>query len=130
VHPDPGRIAKTVGCALALLASSGSPRANENLGTLTGKVFDASTALPIAGAVITATSPQLIGKQTVVTDATGTFWLPQLPPGVYAVRLAKETFNDRSCPDIPLNADQTLRIKVFLFPEAVYIYGTRLPCPD
>jgi Carboxypeptidase regulatory-like domain len=130
VHPPRDRTAKAVGCALALLAAAGGVRAHENLGTLMGTVFDASTALPVAAAVVTATSPQLIGKQVVTSDATGTFWLPQLPPGVYTVSVAAEKFQDRLCLDIALNADQTLRIKVNLIPEGVAVMGIIVPCPD
>jgi len=94
-----------------------------------GTVFDASTALPVAAAVVTA-SLQLIGKQVVTSDATGTFWLPQVPPGVYTVSVAAEKFQDRLCLDIALNADQTPRIKVNLIPEGVAVMGIIVPCPD
>jgi Ca-activated chloride channel homolog len=118
VNPARKRVARTVGCALALFASSGAVRA-ENLGTVTGTVLDGSTLKPIAGTVVTATSPQLIGKQVAVTDATGTYWLPQLPPGVYTLRLEAEQYHVKSEPDIGVNVDQTLRINAALIPASV-----------
>jgi hypothetical protein len=128
VKPNRQRIARTIGCALALFVSSGAVRADENLGTLTGKVLDGSSAAPIAGVVVTATSPQLIGKQIAVTDSTGTYWLPQLPPGVYTLRFGAEKFKPETCPDIALNVDQTLRVNVFLNPENVFPYAILKPC--
>jgi hypothetical protein len=95
-------------------------RANESSGTLTGKVFDATSLAPVAGAVVTATSPQLMGKQVVVTDATGTYWIPQLPPGVYMLSFAAAKYYPDNCPDIALNVDQTLRIDVSFLPENMY----------
>jgi len=106
-------------CAVALFASSGVVRAQQSgFGTLTGTVLAASTRAPIAGAVVTATSRQLQGAQVVTTDATGTYRLPQLPPGVYTVRFQKDTYRTASVSDVALNADQTLRINAALLPEA------------
>ena len=59
---------------------------------LIGTVVDASTKAPIADVVVTATAPTLQGEQVVVTDATGTYRVPQLPPGVYTLRFEKETY--------------------------------------
>jgi hypothetical protein len=117
VQPNRKRIATTIGCALALFASSGLVRAQQQgFGTLTGTVVDAATRKPIAGAVVTAVSPQLQGQQVVVTDSTGTYRLPQLPPGVYAVRFEREKYKTQSHGEIALNADQTLRINTSLIP--------------
>ena len=89
------------------------------MGTLTGTVIDAATAKPIAGAVVRAASPQLLGEQVVVTDSTGTYRLPQPPPGVYTVRFAKEKYQSDSCGDVALNADHTLRVNSALIPQGV-----------
>ncbi len=128
VYAPSQRLTRTVGCALALLVYSGGVRANETLGTLTGRVFETTTNLPVAGAVVTATSPQLIGKQVAVTDATGTYWLPQLPPGVYTLNFAAEKLQSDYCPEIALNVDQTLRIDIFLIPEGLHGNEKFVPC--
>jgi hypothetical protein len=47
---------------------------------LTGNVVDASTHAPVSDVVVTATSPSLQGEQVVVTDTTGLYRVPQLPP--------------------------------------------------
>jgi Carboxypeptidase regulatory-like domain len=120
VHPNVKCIAVSLGYALAVLISSGAARAQgQGVGTLTGTVVDAATAKPVPGAVVRATSPQLQGEQVVVTDSTGTYRLPQLPPGVYTVRFAKEKYQGDSCGDIALNADQTLRVNSSLIPQGV-----------
>ena len=59
---------------------------------ITGTVRDAATKAPVADVVVTATSPALQGEQTVITDGTGSYRIPQLPPGDYTIRLEKETF--------------------------------------
>src|SRR5215813_11219445 len=59
---------------------------------LTGNVIDAQTRAPVADVVVTATSPGLQGEQVVVTDATGLYRIPQLPPGTYSLRFEKETY--------------------------------------
>jgi hypothetical protein len=103
---------------MALVVFAGPVRAQvQGLGTLTGSVVAAETAKPVAGAIVTATSPQLQGEQVAVTDSTGTYWLPQLPPGVYAVRFSKEKYRADSRDGIALNADQTLRLNTALIPE-------------
>jgi Carboxypeptidase regulatory-like domain len=120
VHPNVKCFAVSLGCALALLTSSGAARAQgQGVGTLTGTVVDAATAKPIAGAVVRAASPQLQGEQLVVTDSTGTYRLPQLPPGVYTLRFGKEKYQSDSRGDIALNADQTLRVNSALIPQGV-----------
>ena len=59
-----------------------------NNGTITGVVTDASTGNIVAGAVVIASSPALKGaEQTVVTDGSGRFTLPNLPPGDYTLQV-------------------------------------------
>jgi hypothetical protein len=60
-------------------------------GVLTGRVVDVSTQQPVVDVVVTATSPALQGEQIVVTDASGTYRIPNLPPGLYeAVLVSKK----------------------------------------
>ena len=84
---------------------------------LIGNVVDASTKAPVADVVVTATSPSLQGEQVVVTDATGAYRVPQLPPGTYTLRFEKETFRPFSRTGIEVGADKTLRLNVELLPE-------------
>ena len=54
--------------------------------------------------MVTATSPALQGEQIVVTDATGLYRIPQLPPGMYTLRLEKEAYRPFSRGDIQVAA--------------------------
>lgn len=88
-------------------------------GTLTGKVTDAATGAPVADVVVTATSEQLQGEQIVVTDASGTFHIPTLPPGEYTLRYEGDTYRPFSRSGIALRASVTLRADAQLLPETV-----------
>jgi len=53
-------------------------------GTIRGTVHD-EQGLAVPGVTVTATSPSLQGPRTQVTDVTGGFTFPNLPPGTYTV---------------------------------------------
>ena len=58
---------------------------NAQQSTLSGVVKDSSGAV-LPGVTIEASSPVLIEKtRTAVTDGTGQYRLPELPPGTYTV---------------------------------------------
>ncbi len=97
-------------CGSAALAQGASS-------VLTGNVVDAATKAPVADVVVTATSPGLQGEQVVVTDATGLYRVPQLPPGTYTLRFEKESYRPFSRTNIDVAADRTLRLNVELLPE-------------
>ncbi|HZW90125.1 MAG TPA: TonB-dependent receptor, partial [Myxococcaceae bacterium] len=84
---------------------------------LTGNVIDASTKAPVGDVVVTATSPGLQGEQVVVTDSSGLYRVPQLPPGTYTLRFEKESYRPYSRTAIEVAADRTLRLNVELLPE-------------
>ena len=74
--------------AMLLLASVSVFAQGTVTGNLTGTVT--SDGAPLPGATITATSPQLQGTRTAVSDANGNFNLAALPPGDYTVRVSLE----------------------------------------
>jgi hypothetical protein len=86
---------------------------------LTGNVTDAATGKPVPDVVVTATSPGLQGEEIVVTDSSGLYRIPQLPPGTYSIRLEKESFRPYSRQDIQLRGDRTVRLNIQLQPEAL-----------
>ncbi|HET6149181.1 MAG TPA: TonB-dependent receptor [Polyangia bacterium] len=104
--------------AVSLLGSSPAV-AQLGSGTLTGKVVDASSKQPLADVVVTATSPALQGEQTVVTDKSGAFRIPTLPPGVYTLRYEGETYRPYSRGGIQLLSTVTLRVDAELLPETL-----------
>src|SRR5262245_64691771 len=74
------------------LLAGGAALAQASTSVLTGNVVDASTKTPVADVVVTATSPSMQGEQVVVTDGSGLYRIPQLPPGSYSLRFEKETY--------------------------------------
>jgi Carboxypeptidase regulatory-like domain/TonB dependent receptor-like, beta-barrel len=91
--------------------------AQSRTSVLVGNVVDASTRMPVADVVVTATSPSLQGEQMVVTDGTGLYRVPQLPSGVYILRFEKESYQPFTRSGIDVAAEQTLRLNVELLPE-------------
>ncbi len=104
---------------LGLLAAGQVRAQGAGTGTLTGTVVDGSTKAPVADVVVTASSPQLQGEQVSVSDSSGTYRIPQLPPGTYTLRFEKETYRPYSRGEIALDADRTLRLNVELLPESL-----------
>ena len=86
---------------------------------LTGNVVDTQTHAPVPDVVVTATSPSLQGEQVVVTDSSGLYRIPQLPPGTYTLRFEKETYHPYNRTGLDVAADRTLRLNVELLPETL-----------
>jgi carboxypeptidase family protein len=104
---------------LGCLFSESAAAQGVGQGTLVGVVVDSATKAPIPDVLVAATSPSLQGEQVAVTDATGTYRIPQLPPGAYLVRFEKETYRPFTRGEIALDADRTLRLNVELLPESL-----------
>ncbi|HEU4539226.1 MAG TPA: carboxypeptidase-like regulatory domain-containing protein, partial [Polyangiaceae bacterium] len=80
-------VAGAPAAALGLLSPAPAWAQTIGVATLSGKIIDANSKAPAADAVVTVTSPALQGEQTVVTDGSGFYRLPNLPPGDYTVRV-------------------------------------------
>jgi outer membrane receptor protein involved in Fe transport len=108
-------------CAMAatLWLAPKTSLAQQSMGILTGNVVDAQSKQPVADVVVTATSPNLQGEQLVVTDSSGLYRIPSLPPGTYTIRFEKEQFKPYSRDGIQLRADSTLRVDAMLLSEIV-----------
>src|SRR5207247_10617783 len=61
-------------------------------GSINGKIVDSSGAV-LPGVTVTASSPSLMGVQTTVSDASGNYRFPALPPGTYTVTFELPGFN-------------------------------------
>src|SRR5688572_7917603 len=101
--------------ALAGLLISSSVLA-QGSGVLTGTIRDASTKKPVRDVVVTVTSPARQGEQTVISDGSGQFRIPNLPPGTYAVRLEGDGFRPLSRGAIELRFGSTIRVNSELLP--------------
>jgi|HubBroStandDraft_4_1064222.scaffolds.fasta_scaffold00002_11 hypothetical protein len=90
--------------AVALLAMPWEARAGTT-GTLRGRVVDAATHAPIAGAVVTAASPSQTAQS--LSDAAGAFSFISLAPDAYTVSASKAGYDPQSQPGIAVVADQS-----------------------
>ena len=104
---------------IALLLVLAGTAAHAQNAVLTGTVLDSSTKAPVADVVVTASSPSLQGEQVVITDASGLYRVPQLPPGSYTLRFEKESYRPYARSGIDVVSDRTLRLNVELLPEVV-----------
>ena len=70
---------------LALAVSLTAPvAAQETRGSIEGVVKDTSGAV-LPGVTVEAKSPALVGVGTAVSDTSGVYRFPSLPPGLYEV---------------------------------------------
>ncbi|HYH97109.1 carboxypeptidase regulatory-like domain-containing protein [Hyalangium sp.] len=106
------------GLLVLALCLVSSPALAQGTSVLLGSVVDASTKQPVADVVVTATSPNLQGEQVVVTESSGAYRIPQLPPGVYTLRFEKEAYKPYAREGIALRLDYSVRLNVELLPEA------------
>ncbi|HLL01267.1 MAG TPA: TonB-dependent receptor [Myxococcaceae bacterium] len=97
----------------------GSVALAQGSSVITGTILDAESKRPVEDATVTLTSPSLQGEQTVVTDSTGLYRVPQLPPGNYTLRVEKEGFRPYGRGDITLRIDRTIRVNVEVLPEGM-----------
>ena len=92
--------------------------AQMNTGTILGTVVDPSgAAVPGAKITITNTGTQI--TQTLVTDNSGSFYVPTLIPGDYDVTAEKEGFQKVIRSGITLQIDQKARVDMTLQVGAV-----------
>jgi hypothetical protein len=102
---------------IVLLATS--PAQAQGSSVLIGTVRDGATRAPVADAVVTVTSPSIQGEQTVVTDASGQYRIPNLPPGIYTVRLDRDGYRPFARGGIDLRHNITIRVNSDLLPESI-----------
>jgi outer membrane receptor protein involved in Fe transport len=95
---------------LVLLVGAGTVFSQELTGTLYGKVADES-GLAVPGVTVTINSPQFIKEAEVrVTTETGTYRVPNLPPGFYTVRVELQGFQTITHEGIELQAGSSIKI--------------------
>jgi hypothetical protein len=82
-------------------------------GSIVGVVTD-STQGAIPGAQISVKSAETGSRLQVVTDSSGTYTVPDLPPGRYEVTAVKSGFQTKTVSNIDLMASTAVRINVVL----------------
>lgn len=83
-----------------------------------GTVIDSATAELLADVVVTITSTVLQHDWIVVTNKSGEYRIPDLPPGTYTLQLDKDTYRSRCHSGIQLGFTATLRVDAEMLPEA------------
>ena len=100
---------------VAAFVFASTPRAGASTtGTLRGRVVDATTNAPIAGADVTAVSPSQTA--TTTTDGSGAFSFLALNPDTYTLRVEKTGYSPASQPGASVFADQSSTFVISLSP--------------
>src|SRR5215472_19324470 len=99
--------------ALALSVRALTAHAQINPSHLTRTVKDAQGAV-LPGVTVTATSPALIGTQSVISEANGEYRFPNLPAGTYVLTFELSGFQTLKRENIVLAVGQTLTIDMQL----------------
>src|SRR6516225_8416894 len=102
---------KQLWCAVALVMFTARFAGAQTTGQIIGTVVDPQGAV-LPGVTVTATSPQLQGERTAVTDSTGTFRIPSLPPGNYTLKLSLSGFQDLSQENVTVSLDKSVALNL------------------
>jgi hypothetical protein len=94
-------------CALLLAYSSVALSQSKETGAIIGAVMDEEGA-PLPGVSVTLSSPNIMGDRTAVTDASGRYRFPALPPGIYSVKAELPGFSTVVRKDIRLHTTTRL----------------------
>src|SRR4051812_35512342 len=82
--------------------------AQEQRGSIEGIVKDSSGGV-LPGATIEARSPGMVGITTVVSDTTGGYRFPSLPPGRYELTATLQGFTPAKASNVQLELGQVLK---------------------
>ena len=96
-----------------------------HVGSLHGTIAD-KAGKPIAGATIYLSSPALLGTRIYVTDKTGQFDFPALPPGLYKASAEMPGYESAARDKIALSTGMSLRIRFELGPSELDV---EIPAP-
>ena len=93
-------------CILCVLSGVVSA---QTAGSITGEVTDA-TGATVPDAAVTVISTQTNAARESVTNASGLYTVPELAPGIYSVRIAKQGFDTITKTNIEIQVQQTVRV--------------------
>ena len=121
------RDARAVILALSclVLAAYSDDAFAQTTGDIRGTVTDSAGA-PLPGATVQMRSPALQGTRTAVSDATGVFRLPLVPPGSYHLKATLAGFNPEERKDLRVGLGETTTVPITLIlaaTEAVEVAG-------
>jgi len=99
--------------AVLLFLGAAGANAQELFGQLTGTVADPTGAV-ISGATVTVTNNQTKRTVTVTSGQDGVYYVRDLDPGRYTVKIESAGFNPAEFPDVNLLLGKTLKIDAAL----------------
>src|SRR5262245_4770967 len=86
---------------MAFVTATSAAAQGTQTGVVTGKV-QSGDGFTLPGVTVSVTSPALQGERSTVTDVNGVYLVRGLPPGVYTVRFALESFQSASMGEVVL----------------------------
>ena len=86
---------------------------------LLGTVTDAASGKKISEVVVTATSTATQEPQIAITDSSGYYRIPGLPPGRYSIRIEREGYRPYSRSDLEVSLDRQYRVNIAAQPESM-----------
>ena len=104
--------------ALLLMISPLIFSQSRETGAIVGTISD-SDGQPLPGVTVTATSPNLIGERSTVTNVQGQYRLPALPPGTYTVKVELSGFGTVIQENVRLSTTQRLTVDLTLTPATL-----------
>src|ERR1700716_758862 len=100
-------------CLLASTHACAQGGGASTTGSINGKVADSSGGV-LPGVTVSATSPSSMGIQSAVTDASGNYRFPALPPGTYTVTFELPGFTTLKRENIQISMGFTAAVNVEL----------------
>ena len=94
-------------CALPLMFAAALNA--QTFGEITGRVSDASGAAA-AGAAVTITNVATNAVRSTITNDSGDYNLPSVPPGAYDVKVERQGFKTEATKNVEVQVQQTLRL--------------------
>ena len=85
----------------------------QTTGSINGTVAD-NTAAMLPGVTVTATSPSMMGVQSAITNETGNYRFPSVPPGTYTLSYELSGFSNVRREGIIVNIGFTATVNVQL----------------
>ena len=107
-------LARGVAAAIVMLVGAAGASAGQEIrATVTGRVTDPQGAV-LPGATVTATNIDTNGSLETVTDLSGGYTIPQLPPGPYRVTASLQGFKTFIREGVRLHTAETAKVDIQL----------------